>query len=170
VVDIVDDFADPALHDRADDAVPSPEAGERGHLVAETSNDIQIVCRIVEQHDHAVGGHDHVTRFLQREAGDAIQIEQRRELFRKAVDQVDLAIQIQDLCCERLLLRGARDEMLEQDRDGARRFRPCDRAETDVFELDRKMMDAVDGRQFAVQEPAFSILDRDGHAEHVSDR
>ena len=41
---------------------------------------------------------------LQRQPRDAVQIEQRRELLREAVDQIDFAIEVQHLGAERLLL------------------------------------------------------------------
>ena len=67
----------------------------------------------------AVGGDDQVPRFLQRELGDALEVEQRRQLLREAVDQVDLAIEVQHLGAERLALDLAGHQVIEQRRDRA---------------------------------------------------
>ena len=50
----------------------------------------------------------------ERQPGHALDVEQRGELLGEAVNQIDFAVEVQDLGAERVTLRFFRDEMIEQ--------------------------------------------------------
>ena len=99
---------------------------------------VDSVPSFVEQHDGAVGGDDRVPGFAQRELGHALDVEQRRQLLREAVDQIDLAIEVQHLGTERLALHLLRHQVIEQRGDGPRRFGSAHPAERCPVVLTRR--------------------------------
>ena len=110
-----------ARGDRADDALAAPEARASPAARRRTRRPVVSVSGLlVEQQHDAVGGDDEVTRLLQRELRDALDVEQRRQLLREAVDQIDLAIEVQHLGAERLLLDVIATPGVEQRRHGRR--------------------------------------------------
>ena len=99
-------------------------------------------------------------------ARDALQVEQRRQLLREAVDQVDLAIEVQHLGAERLALGLA----LRPDAPAASPRRAAARRPSTHPRLaspcrDRERARRGDAGAVAVQQPALGVLDRDRRAE-----
>ena len=104
-VDVVDDLADAAGGDRADDAVAAAEPGQARQLVAEAGD--RRRARRSPRRAACTAPSVATIRWrasLQRELRDALDVEQRRQLLREAVDQVDLAVEVQHLGAERLAL------------------------------------------------------------------
>ena len=94
--------------------------------------------------------------------GHALDVEQRRQLLREAVDQVDFAIEVQDLGTERLALHFLRHQVLEQRRDGPRRLgsaHPPERCPVVLHGVARRRGRP---RHLAGQEAAIGVFD--GHA------
>ena len=159
-LDVVDDFAHAVGSDCADNAVTDSIAWKRRYLVAERRHAHERLIVLVEQHDHAVGGHDHVSCFLQRQPRDALDIEQRSQLLREAVNEIDLAIEMQHLGTERFALHFFGDQVIEQTGDGPGLHGTRNPSETRLSEHHRKASRAV-ARRHAMQQAAFSVLD--GH-------
>ena len=169
LVHVVDDFPDAARGDGADDAVAATEAGEGRELVTEPGDAGERLAFLLEQHDHAVGGDDHLSRLLQRELRDAFEVEECRQFLRKGVNEVDLAVQMQDLGAERLSLRFARGEVPEQRRDRLRRVRSRDPAEAGLAVGHRKALRRVPGGQLAVEQSSVRVHDRHRRTERGRD-
>ena len=170
LVHVVDDLADAAGRHRPHDAAAEPEPRSVGISSPKPATAVELAGRLVEQHDHAVGGYDQVPRFLQGQLRHAVEVQQRRQLLGEAVDQVDLAVEVQHLGPERLALDLLRDQVLEQRGNRARaRLRPGDPAQAGfVVEHGEPGARRV-RRRVAVQEPARGVLDRDRRAERRGD-
>jgi hypothetical protein len=164
---VVDDLGVARCGDGSDDAAAAQEAVQARHLVAERRHRVQAAGRLIEQEDGAIGRDDQVTCLLQREVRHALDVEQRRQLLGEAVDQVDLAIEVQDLGAERLAFDLLRDQMVEQrrDRPGARRSRHPPELLLGVRDREARARARV--LSLTVQQATGGILDAHRHAQCV---
>ena len=83
---------------------PRRKPGSAGSSSPKPATDVSAPVSSSSSMISAVGGDDQVPRLLQRELRHALDVEQRRQLLGEAVDQVDLAIEVQHFGAERLAL------------------------------------------------------------------
>ena len=111
---------------------------------------------------------DELPGLFEGELGDAIEVEQRRQLLGEGVDEVDLPVEVQDLGAERLLFGLPGGEAFEQRGDGVGAGRAGHPPDV-LVQVRHRHARAAAGGGVAVEQHALGVLDRDRRPERLGD-